>query len=679
MSPFRRSAGTLSRSLLLSAILVIAATAIAILGSVWLSNEQRQILERDNKTFTDEQRIADQIVELTYAQQFDAYRYLQRPDSAYLVQFRNRGEQAYDRMRQYLFHELSPEARLQVERMKEAHELFEVSAQRAFELVQRGNSEAAQARVSGLDERVRLLDTAVASFLVARAVQRDAFQELHRSEQKRAQGLLAAGVLLILAIVTVIAVRTRRRVLLPISDLVEASDQLSRGERGARVPPQAFEEFNRVAMAFNSMADRVQATRETIEAQNEELVQTLDNLRRAQGDLVQHEKLSAMGQMLAGLAHELNNPLAGVLGTAELLREELERSTHEPSRALAVELARPLELEALRARLLVQNLLVFARKPTGIVEPVPLAAAINTAVGLRAHAYVLAGCTLQVDVDPALRVYADLQKLQHAIVNLLNNALDAMRGGKGGAVNICVERESDTILRVDVEDDGPGFTNADEAIKPFYTTKAPGEGTGLGLSLVEQFVHEFGGQVVLTNAADGGARVSLRLRAAADLPRADADPGTNDPARLSPARGAPVVPDDAADERQTVLVVDDEPSLREVQRRLLERLDVRVILAASGREAIGFLESTRVDLVISDLRMPGEIDGRALFAWLNHHFPAMATRSLLVTGDVSGVASLALPIPLERTISKPFQGADYIARVRDALRDARVDTRRSAT
>jgi CheY-like chemotaxis protein len=390
-----------------------------------------------------------------------------------------------------------------------------------------------------------------------------------------------------------------------------------------------------------------------------------------------------MGQMLAGLAHELNNPLAGVLGMAELLHSELAVSPDVEMRRMAHTLAEPLEREARRARSLVRNLLTFARRPSGLVEPIDLFAAVNTAMGLSAHAFAQAHKTLRVEIKPNLLVLADAQKLQHAIVNVVNNALDAIIAANGTGMTISAAPDGQGMIRVDFDDDGTGFEDPEAALVAFYTTKAAGKGTGLGLSLVEQFVNEFGGRVIVSNRENGGARVSLLLRAASDADAqaaataADARDGVHDthPAVDVTATHESSIPSTPGQNgtphptarRPRVLVVDDEPTLRTVQSRMLTRAGMDVVVAASAEEARDALVREQFDLVISDLRMPGESDGRELLDWLKREHPALAERSLLITGDVGGGASAPLPVPMDRVMPKPFSSAEYLQRVRLAL------------
>ncbi len=648
------------------------------LATLAVALTQRDAIERDGETFMEQQRIADQIVAHTYEQQLEAYRFLQRPDAKHLVAFRSRGARVYGQIRRYLFHALSSDARLRVERIKEAHEQFEVAAQRTFELSERGLAESARARLASMDARARELDAAVGSFLEVRSDERVAFRAASGAlDRQLAVALIVIGVVLA-SLALLLARALRRQVLLPLDQLALAAQQLSAGDPLARVPSQPFVEFDAVASAFNSMADSVQSARDSMEAQNDELTQTLENLTQAQGELVQHEKLSAMGEMLAGLAHELNNPLAGILGMAEALHAELSASPHAGTRDAAREMAEPLEREALRARSLVRNLLTFARKPSGEHSAVQLSDAVATAVGLRSHAFALAGKRLEVQVPSTLYAVADAQRLEHSIINIMNNALDALIAGNGERLTITALEEEPGMLRLDFEDDGGGFRDAAAAFTPFYTTKEPGKGTGLGLSLVSKFVSEFGGSATASNRTSGGARISLRLRPA-PTPHGDADAMPAASTRTLPTsarslaqpHGPPAAVSPSTDgglrrHPARVLVVDDEPTLRDVQRRLLMRAGYQVVLASNGAAAMEILQREHVDLVISDLRMPGAMDGRALLAWLATEHPELAERSLVVTGDVGGVIG-ELVLPSHRLINKPFPTSEYLAKVREAL------------
>jgi CheY-like chemotaxis protein len=193
--------------------------------------------------------------------------------------------------------------------------------------------------------------------------------------------------------------------------------------------------------------------------------------------------------------------------------------------------------------------------------------------------------------------------------------------------------------------------------EPFYTTKAVGEGTGLGLALVRRFMTNVGGRVVAENRPEGGARLVLTLPTTELASRPSDEAG-------GPATGAPAVP---INTEPRVLLVEDEAPLRNLQRRLLARIGARVQVAEHGVAAREILERDEADLIISDVKMPGG-SGLDLYHWVLEHRPDLADRFLFVTGDIAEpeIGDLAERRP-DRFIRKPFQMAEYLARVAEIL------------
>jgi CheY-like chemotaxis protein len=322
----------------------------------------------------------------------------------------------------------------------------------------------------------------------------------------------------------------------------------------------------------------------------------------------------------------------------------------------------------------VRSLLSFAKKSGGTLGAIALYDNMKVAVGLRSAAYTQAGKKISIDISPMLYVEAEAQKLQHVIVNIVNNALDAMLSKEGTTLRIRAFASGGGMVNVVFEDEGPGFSDPRSAFEPFYTTKPAEGGTGLGLTLAQKFVQEFGGSVVAENRDEGGARVIILLRHAA-APNSEQNGAPTQSLETSPPTAEifsdvrpALLPGGNRVVRRRVLVVDDEPSLRQIQHRLLARENVDVLLAANGDEARDILATEAVDLVISDLRMPGSTDGRGLIAWIEENQPHLFDHILIVTGDLNGLPNdVAIGVPPERVLAKPFTRTEYVSRVRAAL------------
>jgi two-component system NtrC family sensor kinase len=448
----------------------------------------------------------------------------------------------------------------------------------------------------------------------------------------------------------------RRRVVAPLTTLADAVTRFGEGDLQTRVPVAMDREFQDVAIAFNLMSERLTAAQAALATRNHELEEALQHVREARDDLVQAEKLGAVGRMSAGLAHELNNPLAAVLGYAELLAAELQDGT-PMSLELATSHVEPLVREATRARQLVRSLLQFSRRAGDEVGPVSLHEAMSVVLDLRRGAFEQAGLRLEIEPVPEVPVLAEAQRLQGVILNIVNNAYQAMRDQRRGTLRVRSELRGDRV-RVVFDDDGPGLSQPDRVFEPFFTTKAPGEGTGLGLSLAQRFVDAFGGSITAENRREGGARFTVELRTAGGAVVAE-------PSATSAVPGG-------VDRPAVVLVVDDEPELRRLAGRVLKRAGVEVVEANSVAAARELLGRRAIDAIVSDVRMPVET-GVALYRWVEQTQPALRDRFLFVTGDADAeeLADIASGHP-EAMLTKPYTLSDLTERVLGMLatRDA---------
>jgi two-component system NtrC family sensor kinase len=372
--------------------------------------------------------------------------------------------------------------------------------------------------------------------------------------------------------------------------------------------------------------------------------------RRLQDQLIQSEKMSAIGQLIAGIAHDLNNPLASVVGFADFLGEV----SHVPPA-----LREPLTVireEAERASNIVKNLLSFARKQEHQRRPTALRPLLDATFVLLRNQFMAQRVEATIEVEPDLPMPdIDPNQIQQVFVNLLNNAAQAIAStGRPGRVVVRARRWLDGVA-IDVIDDGPGMSEslAAQVFEPFFTTKPEGEGTGLGLSISQGIVREHGGRIMLATEEGRGSTFTVQLPLSTRPPAPAPDVGTGTPTK-----------------RLRVLVVDDEPHILHYMHATLEAWGHIPVVARDGREGLALADQERFDLVISDLRMP-ELGGREFYEELARRHPALADRLVFSTGDTVRGDTLAFLESLDRPyLHKPFSLAELRSLLAAVAREA---------
>ena len=366
-------------------------------------------------------------------------------------------------------------------------------------------------------------------------------------------------------------------------------------------------------------------------------------LQRQREALLQSEKMAALGSLLAGVAHELNNPLSIVLARALLLQEEAEEAA-APGLAKGAERIRA---AAERCARIVRSFLAMARQQQEIrPRPVAVPPLIDGALELLAYGLRSDGIEVERDVPADLpAVLGDADQLHQILANLVTNARQALEHRPGPrSLQIAARAAAGGTVEVSVADNGPGVPAAvrGRIFDPFFTTKPVGAGTGIGLAVSRGIAEAHGGSLELAEERGDGAHFVLRL------PRAGGAEGAltggPDPAL---AGGVPAVP-------RTALIVDDEPEIAGVLARMLVPLGFRCDLAATGREAQRLLSSRDYDAVLCDLRMP-DVNGQAFYAWLEANRAHLCRRTAFVTGDALGQAAAGLLADSGRPVlEKPF-------------------------
>ena len=252
---------------------------------------------------------------------------------------------------------------------------------------------------------------------------------------------------------------------------------------------------------------------------NAQLVSTVDQLKSTQAQLLQAEKLSAIGQLVAGVAHELNNPLTSVIGYAQLLQEEYsnpEVRGQRPETEVAEDLSR-IAQESERAAKIVRNLLAFARRQTAARQPQDVTELGSRVLSLRTYNLRLNGIELNTEFEQNLpEVIADGGQLQQALLNLILNAEQAMRQRATRRLTVGARfDETAGAVELFVADTGHGIdqANLSRIFDPFFTTREVGDGTGLGLSICYGIIRDHGGEIAVDSRVDVGTRFALRLPA----------------------------------------------------------------------------------------------------------------------------------------------------------------------
>ena len=377
-----------------------------------------------------------------------------------------------------------------------------------------------------------------------------------------------------------------------------------------------------VAITWSPILDRL-GNLQTSLAIVRDLTEEKERLRSA----VQSDRLVSVGELAAGVAHEVNNPLTAISNFAELLlQNDLPSELRSDVAAIAS--------EAHRAGSIVRNLLAFARQAPSHKHVADLPEVVEAVLNLKRYQLRAARIEVELTVDPRLPlVYVDPGQIQQVLHNVMTNARQSIQSNDdSGVIRVRIRRDGDWIELV-IEDTGPGIPAgiAPKLFTPFFTTKQAGEGTGLGLPIVYGIVREHGGEVVVENwgrpratggsAGRGGARVTIRLPAAApgsrrESPRVDVQPS-------------------AYAEHHRILIIEDEPLLARSVEKYLTRLGHKAVIALRAEDARNRIRRREdFDIIISDLRMPG-MGGERFYEWLKHERPELAHNVIFSSGDIA--------------------------------------------
>ncbi|OHE87883.1 MAG: hypothetical protein A3G75_08855 [Verrucomicrobia bacterium RIFCSPLOWO2_12_FULL_64_8] len=433
-----------------------------------------------------------------------------------------------------------------------------------------------------------------------------------------------------------------RRITQPLLDLREGAEAVGRGDFSRRIERFSNDECGEVADAFNRMTQNLQGSRA-------ELEKTFQRLKATQAQLIQSEKLSAVGQFVAGVAHELNNPLTTLIGFSELLKQmDLGAKERHHVEYIAN--------SADRCHKIVRSLLGFARQHEPERKPVKLSEIVDAVIEFLAYDLRTSNISVQKDYAPDVpRILGDAHQLQQVVLNIVSNARQALEPFRGdGKITFATSSAGPTV-RLSIKDNGPGVPPEylSRIFDPFFTTKPQGKGTGLGLSLCYGIIQEHGGNITAESRLGAGAEFIIDLPAAVDdsgVVLASSRPPID--VALKPKAGG-----------QSVLVIDDEQWILNLAEEILTGEGFSVDVAEGGAAAHQMLAKRRYDIIISDWKMPG-LSGVQIFEDLLAKDPAAARRMLFMTGDVvNDTFQNFLKKHSLACLSKPFSVRDFRAAV----------------
>jgi two-component system, NtrC family, sensor kinase len=370
---------------------------------------------------------------------------------------------------------------------------------------------------------------------------------------------------------------------------------------------------------LQELEQRVAERTQALEESNKQLNLSLAKLKATQERLIQSEKLSALGELLSGVAHELNNPLTSVLGYAEVLAASQLRHPE------ALSMVKRVRQEAVRCSHIVKNFLSFARKQKPEKKFVDINAICLQTLDLLAYQLKVNNITTVKQLDETLpKTMADEPQLQQILINIFSNAYQAMVEYQGqGQLMIETAYDSQKIY-VKISDNGPGIPseNLHRIFDPFYTTKE--KGTGLGLSLSYGIIKEHGGEIAVTSTLEQGTTFTIELPIIAEV-----RPNGETNARLS----SMIVLNS-----KKVLIIDDERSILNLFMNLLYSLGHQPDVTQHGQEALQKITSQDYDLIICDMKMPG-VDGRGVYHFLKNNHPELIDRLVFTSGDTMNEAN----------------------------------------
>jgi signal transduction histidine kinase len=418
-------------------------------------------------------------------------------------------------------------------------------------------------------------------------------------------------------------------------------------------------ELGSVTTAFLAMASELREMRDSLE---EKVRQRAAQLEAAQKDLLRAAKLASLGQLVSGVAHEINNPLTSILGFSEVI---LAKPKIEPAARSQIQTIRD---EALRLKHLVANLSQFARRTPRQTHRIDLRSIPDRLLELRA--YQLAANNIHLDYRRAPRpvwIQGDRDALLQLMLQLVLNAEQAIRDQREtGEIRLSCESTGGSAV-LSVHDNGCGMPPEmrEHIFDPFFTARPTQQGTGLGLSVCHAIVQQHGGEVTVESEVGQGTTICVRLPLSPKESDASQKPADKD-AETEPATPQGKTRSSLASRR--FLVIDDEPDILELISEVISDSGSKVVTLQDSTRLEAILNDTPFDAVLCDLKMPGR-DGLSVLRTLREKYPALARHFLLMTGNLADADKASVDLEGVPILPKPFT----LVRLREMLAQITAD------
>ncbi|MSU58948.1 MAG: HAMP domain-containing protein [Pedosphaera sp.] len=467
------------------------------------------------------------------------------------------------------------------------------------------------------------------------------YEQPLRALQATKQALLGVSFIAVL-LGSIVVWYLVRWVTQPLQELRDSAEAVGQGDFSMRVVVRSHDECGELARVFNQMTENLKQSREQLEL-------TVETLKTTQAQLIQSEKLSGIGEFVAGVAHELNNPLTSVMGFSELLAQ----ADRDPQHKRHLDM---IHQSALRCHKIVQSLLSFARRHQPERKVVCLNRLVEAALEILNYQLRTSNIEVTTRLDPELpQAMVDPHQVQQVFLNIVNNARQAIEAHQPKGWIRITTGVLGANVRVTIQDSGPGIPaeSLSKIFDPFFTTKEIGKGTGLGLSLCYGIIKEHGGTITPRCKPGEGATFIIEL------------PITHEPESPAEEKRTPetdiINPHEGDGKR--VLVIDDEEPILHMVRDTLTCRGYEVDLAGDGEAGLRRLSEQRYDVTLCDWKMPG-LSGQEVYERTRRKDQAQSDRIIFITGDTVNEKTRRFLEEQKRVcLPKPFTLAEFRAAI----------------